>query len=350
MSSLPLFMRAARLLAPWKDDVDGKPAIYHCVSRVVGRQFLFKKAEKEQFVHFMRLYSRFCGVRILSHCVMSNHFHLQVEVPPGEGSRITDAEFFRRLSVLYSEGKVGQVKKELDEARQEDDEERVAEIKERYTYRMGDLSEFMKTLKQRFTQWFNKKHGRKGTLWEERFQSVLVEDGYTARVMSAYIDLNPVRAGIEQDPKDYRWSSYASALAGDEEALAGLARVMGEFEECATGVRRGQSVPKMLAAYRVILFEDGEESLREEGDGELKIARKGMSAKAVEKVRESGGVLGRSQLLRHRVETFVSGGILGSQGFVDEVFTQAKEVLASRRTKGAREVKGSAVPLCALRA
>ena len=60
--------------------MDGKPAIYHCLSRVVDRQFLFKKAEKEQFVYFMRLYSRFCGVRILSYCVMSNHFHLLVEV------------------------------------------------------------------------------------------------------------------------------------------------------------------------------------------------------------------------------------------------------------------------------
>jgi len=106
MSSLQLFMRAPRFLAPWKDVVDGKPAIYHCVSRVVDQQFLFKKEEREQFVHFMRLYARFCGVRILSYCVMSNHFHLLVEVPPGEGCAMDDTEFLRRLSVLYSDLKV----------------------------------------------------------------------------------------------------------------------------------------------------------------------------------------------------------------------------------------------------
>ena len=124
---------------------------------------------------------------------------------------------------------------------------------------------------------------------------------------------------------------------------------MGEFEECATGMRRPQSPSKTLADYRVILFEDGEEAIREENDGTPKIARKGMSAKAVQKVRDSGGVLGRSQLLRHRVETFVSGAIIGSEEFVEEVFNQARDSLSSRRTKGARALRESAVPLCALR-
>ena len=91
----------------------------------------------------------------------------------------------------------------------------------KYLYRMWDLSQFMKVLKQRFTQWFNKRHGRRGTLWEDRFKSVLVEDGYTARVMSAYIDLNPLRAGIVNDPARYRWSSYGAAVAGDRLARGG---------------------------------------------------------------------------------------------------------------------------------
>ena len=87
-------------------------------------------------------------------------------------------------------------------------------LQEKFTNRMGDLSEFMKMLKWRFSCWFNKKHGRVGTLWESRFKSVLVEDGVAARTMAAYIDLNPVRAGMVSDPKDYRWCSYAEAVAG----------------------------------------------------------------------------------------------------------------------------------------
>ena len=71
-----------------------------------------------------------------------------------------------------------------------------ARIHERFTYRMHDLSEFMKTLMQRFTQWFNRTHKRSGNLWEEAFKSVIVEDGVAARTMAAYIDLYPVRSGM----------------------------------------------------------------------------------------------------------------------------------------------------------
>ncbi|MDA1236919.1 MAG: transposase, partial [Acidobacteria bacterium] len=68
------------------DSLKGKPAIYHCLSRVVDRRFVLGDTEREQFVDYMRLYEKFCQVRILNFCVMSNHFHLLVEVPsPPEG-------------------------------------------------------------------------------------------------------------------------------------------------------------------------------------------------------------------------------------------------------------------------
>ena len=62
----------------------------------------------------------------------------------------------------------------------------------------------MKTLPQRFTRWFNRTHQRSGTLWEERYKSVIVESGIAARTMAASIDLNPVRAGMVSDPAEYR--------------------------------------------------------------------------------------------------------------------------------------------------
>ena len=88
------------------------------------------------------------------------------------------------------------------------------EIRSRYTGRMHDLGGFMKSLLERFTKWFNRTHSRSGTLWGDRFKSVIVESGVAARTMAAYIDLNPVRAGMVQDPADYRWSSYGEAVVG----------------------------------------------------------------------------------------------------------------------------------------
>ena len=143
------------------------------------------------------------------------------------------------------------------------DWEGVDEVKEKYLYRRGDLSEFMKTLKQRFTQWFNTRHGRRGTLWEDRFKSVIVQDGYDARVMAAYIDLNPVRAGIVKKPEEYRWCGYAEALAGKDAARQGIGRVMSEFQKLGGRWRPSRSWRQLIASYRAILFSDGKEQIRE---------------------------------------------------------------------------------------
>ncbi len=77
------------------------------------------------------------------------------------------------------------------------------EFKSKYTYRMYDLSQYMKTVKQCSSQGFNSRHNRKGTLWEERFKSLIVQPGgqngahdpvSAIATVAAYIDLNPVRA------------------------------------------------------------------------------------------------------------------------------------------------------------
>lgn len=62
---------------------------------------------------------------------------------------------------------------------------------------MYNVSQFMKTLKQQVTQSYNRRHGRKGTLWEERFKSLLVQGRMgTLGAVASYIDLNAVRAGV----------------------------------------------------------------------------------------------------------------------------------------------------------
>ena len=105
------------------------------------------------------------------------------------------------------------VAKELAKAGVQEREPWVAEIHARSTHRMHDLSEFMKTLLQRSTRWFNRTHERSGTLWEERCKSVIVESGIAARTMATYIDLNPVRAVMVRDPAEYHWCSYGEAVA-----------------------------------------------------------------------------------------------------------------------------------------
>lgn len=92
-------MRQSRIKAP----AHLAAAYYHCVSRVVDRQFVFGEPEKEEFVRLMRLYEKFCGVRSVTYCVMSNHFHLLVEVPQRpEGFSLSDEELLERLKPVVS--------------------------------------------------------------------------------------------------------------------------------------------------------------------------------------------------------------------------------------------------------
>ncbi|MBX3733895.1 MAG: hypothetical protein KF791_15065 [Verrucomicrobiae bacterium] len=70
---------------------------------------------------------------------------------------------------------------------------------------MWDISGHLHRLRQRFTRWFNRGKGRRRVPWEDRFKSVLVEGvGDPPATMAASFDLNPVRAPLVKDPKDYR--------------------------------------------------------------------------------------------------------------------------------------------------
>lgn len=147
-------MRQARLRAPAEWGVSH----YHVVSRVVNREFVLGDEEREQFVKLMRLYERLCGVRILTYCILSNHFHLLVEVPRRREQPLSEDQLLMVVRKAYGNSRAKALEVELHQTREMAGEEKERELIESWQRRMWDLSEFMKTLKQRFTQWFNKKH------------------------------------------------------------------------------------------------------------------------------------------------------------------------------------------------
>jgi putative transposase len=73
----------------------------------------------------------------------------------------------------------------------------------------GDtLARVMQALGRRYVRWFNMRHRRTGTLWEGRYRSTVVETDRYLLACMRYIELNPVRAGLVDEPAAYRWSSY----------------------------------------------------------------------------------------------------------------------------------------------
>jgi putative transposase len=207
---------------------------------------------------------------------------------------------------------------------------------ERYYCRMWDVSGFMHGVKQRFTQWYNGRKGRKGTLWEDRFKSVVVEGGGQALgAMAAYIDLNPVRAGMVADPKDYRWSGYGAAMAGQRGAKEGLRKVV-------AGLQQGvESLSAALAVYRMFLYLEGSEE-REAVDENGKPVRGALRREAVLKVLKDKGKLPLGAYVRCRVRYFCDGAVLGSKEFVEGMFRARRGWFGERRKSGARRMRGLA--------
>lgn len=79
------------------------------------------------------------------------------------------------MSAFYSKLTVNESVEKLIKARREGDSPLGQPLRKRITCRMSDLSMFMKDLKQRFSQWYNRRYGRGGTFWEERYRALLVE-------------------------------------------------------------------------------------------------------------------------------------------------------------------------------
>ena len=279
--------------------MSGASAVYHCMTRTVNGEMLFKDREKEMLRKMLWQVADFCGAEILTYCVMTNHFHVLLRIP--EQGYLTDAELMRRYKVLYPKPTQFQTAStKVMESRLESGGEEADEMRRKLRARMGDVSEYMKTVKQRFSVWYNRNNCRYGTLWADRFKSVLVEGKRNPlQTMAAYIDLNSVRAGIVDDPKDYRFCGYAEAVAGVVEAQQGLIHVWRD--------RGAKRVDSALRAHRSLIF-----GKRASDSGLSEITRE----RALQVLNDEDGHLPQSVMLRCRVRYFTDGAILGSAEFV----------------------------------
>lgn len=296
----------------------------------MDRRFIFGEVEKRRFAGLLRRMCRFTGVRCLTYCVMSNHFHLLLAVCDDEGrdfvDRASDEELLGRLAHIYGPTRLQSVREELERAR-EAGQEAADEVRHRYLSRMYDLSVFMKELKARFTRWHNRRAQRCGTLWEDRFRSVLVEGCRPAlHTVAAYIDLNPVRARLVERPEAYPFSGLGEAVGGGREARAGLAEVV------APGEARSMAWRELVATYL----------------GWMDVAGSGGGAGGADQPDSTGASphggkarrLPLAALLRFRIRYFTAGFAIGRATFLDEVFSRWRTHFGPRRRRGPKPMGG----------
>ena len=278
--------------------IKGEEAVYHVMSRTALDGFVLGDVEKEFLLKLIKRLSRVYFAEVLGFCIMGNHFHLLVRMYAGED--YYDEEIKRRYKLYYGEESKAEV----------NDEEMMGLLREKW----GNLSEYMKEIKQGFSRFYNRRNNRKGFFWSERFKSVIVDEGETLINCLAYIDLNPFRAGIVKQPERYRWCSLGYHVQTNNRD---------DFLSMDFGLKEFGLMNKKdrLSHYRRFVYEKG--GLTRHGAER----RKGIELKAVER-------------FRYRSRYFTDSGIIGTKVFVEKVYRQFKGHFSSKHEKRPKDIRG----------
>lgn len=189
--------------------------VYHCVSRCVRRAFLCGKdsLSGKSFEHRRAWIKERLGelsevfaIEVISYAVMSNHLHCLIRTRPDLSEQWSDQEVAARWRTLFpyrrERGKPATPSKAEIEAITEE-----PKLVSQYRSRLSDLSWFNRCLNENIAKRSNKEDECSGRFWEGRFKCQRVHDISGIVACSAYIDLNPIRAGIS---KTLEGSDYTS--------------------------------------------------------------------------------------------------------------------------------------------
>ncbi len=176
---------------------------YHCISRCVRRAFLCGEGcehRKAWIEERLELLAKQYAVSVCGFAIMDNHMHVLCRLDPGVADGWSDEEVVRRWIAVYPPSSLdaddpATVQAWVDDQCQ--DSTRVA----RYRERLQDLGWFMKALKEPLARIANREDDCKGTFWEARYKSIAILDDEALLATCAYIDLNPVAAGIADAPE-----------------------------------------------------------------------------------------------------------------------------------------------------
>jgi len=283
-------------------------AVYHVMSRTALDGFPLKDVEKDFMMDLIKRFSSLYLTEILGFCLMGNHFHLLVKMIPED--RFTDEDIQKRFERFYGDSR-------------EFAEGQIPYLREK----LSSLSEFMREIKVGFARYYNRRHNRRGYFWGDRFKSVIVEKGETLINCLAYIDLNPLRAGLVDRPEEYRWNSLGYHVqTNNQDNFLSTDFGLKEFNV--------KSMKERIRRYRRYVYEAGAVNQPEKGKAKV------IDGKVLEKERNKGFELSRSDRFRYRTRYFTDSGIIGSKVFVSTNYQRFKHLFYSKHEKKPRPIKG----------
>jgi len=289
--------------------IHNETAVYHIMSRTALDGFPLDAVEKEFLLDLLKRFSNLYFTEILGFCLMGNHFHVLVEMIPD--SHFSDSDIKKRLEQFYGEEKTAIGEGQLPFFRE----------------KLSNLSEFVRDIKVNFTRFYNRRHGRKGYFWGDRFKSVIVEKGETLINCLAYIDLNPVRAGIVEKPEEYRWSSIGYHVQTGNK---------GKFLSTDFGLKEFnvKDEKERMRLYRKYVYETGAIQLSD------RQYTKTIEEKIVAKESKKNFEITRTDRFLYRTRYFTDSGIIGSKEFVSDKYQGFKHLFQSKNDKKPKAVRG----------
>jgi putative transposase len=193
--------------------------------------------------------------------------------------------------------------------------------------KLSNLSEFVRTIKVEFARYYNRRHKRRGYFWGDRFKSVIVDKGETLINCLAYIDLNPLRAGIVNRPEEYRWNSLGYHFqTNNRDHFLSTDFGLKEFNI--------NNKKERIRRYRRYVYEAGAISRPD------KMEAKVIDDHVVAKERKKGFEISRVNRFRYRTRYFTDSGIIGSKKFVDANYQRFKHLFYSKHEKKPKPIKG----------
>ncbi|USD64308.1 transposase [Vibrio sp. SCSIO 43136] len=199
--------------------VDATP-YYHCVSRCVRRSFLcgIDSLTNTNYEHrrawveakILSLMQMYC-IDVCAYAVMSNHFHVVLHIDRSKALALTQDEVVERwgaehkLPALIQRWRQKQLTCQVEE-------QKCSEIIEIWRERLWSLSWFMKELNYDIACKANREDNCTGHFWESRFKSQALLDEKALAAAMAYVDLNPVRAGVAKTPESSDFTSVKARI------------------------------------------------------------------------------------------------------------------------------------------
>jgi len=209
---------------------EGRDQSYHLYNRLAGDPSFYplqQHGAREKFLEILLFYADIYFCVLAAFAIMGNHYHALVQF---QAFRIlTQVELRRIAQALYKDRLI---KPYLFW--------RKAQWR-RFNRRLFDVSELMRNVESDYARWYNRRFGRKGQLWADRFKSNLLESPRALQAVALYIELNPLRARLVRRPEEYRFSSARLRLAGIKHPswLMPLTRLWGVAPDRATQLHFG---------------------------------------------------------------------------------------------------------------